>query len=84
MGQIRDFFLDQISVHFGSASQNVLKSDLKKSPGFIPFWANLTHFGAESEIPEEEKIEMQGGDAIQSNVWFIVLHFYSLCLVLNR
>ena len=29
-------FSDQISVHFGSASQNVLKSDLK-NPGFVPF-----------------------------------------------
>ena len=37
-------FLDQISVHFGSASQNVLKSDLKKfqifpiSDQFDPLW----------------------------------------------
>ena len=31
----------------GSANQNVLKSDLK-SPGLVPFGANLTHFGAKS------------------------------------
>ena len=43
-GQSRDF-LDQSSVHFGSASQNVLKSDLKKSRIYPilgqsdPFWA---------------------------------------------
>ena len=30
-------FADQISVHFGSPSQNVLKSDLKKS-GIRPIW----------------------------------------------
>ena len=37
-------FSEQISVHFGSVSQNVLKSDMK-NPGFVPFGANLTHFG---------------------------------------
>ena len=49
MGQIRGFS-DQISVHFGSMSQNVLKSDLK-SPGFVSFDANLSHFEAKPDIP---------------------------------
>ena len=35
-------FSDQILVHFGSASQNVLKSDLKKSRIFVPFVTNLS------------------------------------------
>ena len=37
-------FSDQISVHFGAPRQNVLKSDLKNSPGFSIFETNLTHF----------------------------------------
>ena len=37
-------FSDQISVHFGAMRQNVLKSDLKKSPGFVPFGVNLPTF----------------------------------------
>ena len=36
-------FSDQISVHFGSRSQNVLKSDLKKVI-VVPFEVNLTYF----------------------------------------
>ena len=36
------FFSDQISIHFGSTSQNVVKCALKKSH----LGANLTHFGA--------------------------------------
>ena len=31
-------------------SQNVLESDLK-SPIFVPFGANLTQFGAKSDLP---------------------------------
>ena len=46
MGQIREFY-DQISVHFGSASQNVLKAD-RKIPRFVPLGANLTHLGVKS------------------------------------
>ena len=45
IGQIWDF-LRSVSVHFGSASQNVLKSDLKKSQ-ICPIWANLTQFGCQ-------------------------------------
>ena len=37
-------------MHFGSPSQNVLKSDLK-GPGFVAFRANITHFGPKSDIP---------------------------------
>ena len=44
-------FSDQISIHFASASQDVLKYDLKKSQ-ICPVWANLTHFGPKSDIPE--------------------------------
>ena len=40
-------FSDQIPVHFGSASQNVRKSDLK-------LWGQLTHFEAEYGIHELE------------------------------
>ena len=45
-------FSDQISVHFGSPSQNILKSDLKMSQ-ICPFRANLTHFESKyrSSIP---------------------------------
>ena len=49
MGQIWDF-LRSVSVHFGSASQNVLKLILKY-PTFVPFEANLTHFVAKPNIP---------------------------------
>ena len=41
--EIRDFFFRSDSVHFGSASQNLLKSDLK-GPGFShlgPIWPPL-------------------------------------------
>ena len=37
-------FRDKIFVQFSASHQNVLKSDLKKSPGFVPFGANLIHF----------------------------------------
>ena len=37
---------DKLLVHFGAA----LKSDLK-SPGFVLFGANLTHFGSNSGHP---------------------------------
>ena len=39
MGQIRDFFLDQISEHFGQTSQNILKYDMKKS-SICHIWGN--------------------------------------------
>ena len=45
MGQIWDFF-KSVSVHFGSASQNVLELILKRL-GFVPFGANMTQFGCE-------------------------------------
>ena len=41
-------FSDQISEHLGSARQNVLKSVLK-SPGTVPFGANLTYFWPKSD-----------------------------------
>ena len=49
-------FSDKISVglHCGTVRPNVLKSDLKKF-GFVPFWANLTHFGLNSEVPAETR-----------------------------
>ena len=37
------------------SSKDVLKFDLK-NPGFVPFWANLTHFGAEHGIPRAHVI----------------------------
>ena len=39
----------QVSVHFGSPSQNVLKLILK-SPRFVPIWANLILFSANRHI----------------------------------
>ena len=33
-------------------NQNVLKSDME-NPGFVPFGANLTHFGPKSHMPDE-------------------------------
>ena len=51
-----DIFLDQISVHFGSPSQNVLKFDLK-SLIFVPFRAHLINFSANLWIlPFDETI----------------------------
>ena len=41
-------FSDQISVHFGSVSQNVLTLILKSHTIIVPFGANLTHFGSKS------------------------------------
>ena len=43
------FFRSDFSA-FGAPAPNVLKSDLKK-PGFVPFGANLNHFGAKPTIP---------------------------------
>ena len=43
-------FSDQISVHFGSVSQNVLKPDIKTGQSLVPFGANLTEFGAIYDI----------------------------------
>ena len=40
----------QVSVHFGSPSQNVLKLILK-SATFVPFQTNLTQFGVNPDIP---------------------------------
>ena len=40
------FFSDHISVHFGSVSQNILISDLKKIPD---------HFGVKPDIPNERQ-----------------------------
>ena len=37
-------------------SQNILKSDLKKSPVFVPFSGNLTYFGVNSMIPDEGRL----------------------------
>ena len=45
-------FSDLISVHFGAGRQNVLKSNMK-SPGFVPFWADLTYFGVKCYIPAD-------------------------------
>ena len=51
MGQIWDFFRSDFSTFWlGSPSQNVLKSDLKKSP-ICPIYANPTHFGVKLDIP---------------------------------
>ena len=55
MGQIRDFFKDQISVYFGSSSQNVLKFDLK-SPVFVLFGTNLTKFRPEFDIRVDDPL----------------------------
>ena len=43
-------FSEQISVHFGSLNQNVLKSDLKMSR-FVPSRSNQTHFVSKSNTP---------------------------------
>ena len=48
MGQIQKCS-DKISVHVGSPSQNVLNLILK-SPGFVPYWANLIQFGTEPDM----------------------------------
>ena len=45
----RGFFRSDFSA-FGALAPNALKSDLK-SPEFVPFGANLTHFGAKPTIP---------------------------------
>ena len=47
MGQIRDFFRSDFSTFWRGAN----KSDLK-NPWFVPFGANLTHFGTKSDIPD--------------------------------
>ena len=56
-------FLDQLSVNFGSPSQNVLKSDLEKKISnfshfrsvLIYFWANLTHLGTKYDTLAQAK-----------------------------
>ena len=44
-------FSNQISVNFWLDGPNIPKSDLK-SPGYVPFWDNLTNFGARPDIPD--------------------------------
>jgi len=44
-GRILGFFRSDFSA-FGAPAPNALKSD-----GFVPFGANLTHFGAKPTIP---------------------------------
>ena len=51
MGQIRDFFQIRFK-YIWLTEPNELKSDLEKSPGFVPFWANLTHFVVKPDIPD--------------------------------
>ena len=47
MGQIRGFFQIRFST-FWRPAPKCTESDLKKIPGFVPFGANLTHFGPKS------------------------------------
>ena len=47
-------FSDQISVHFGSESQNVLKSDLKKSRIF-PNLGQFDLLGGQTGNPDDDK-----------------------------
>ena len=54
LGQIWDF-LRSVPVHFGSSSQNVLKSVLK-SPGCVLFGANITDFITKSGIHGYENV----------------------------
>ena len=55
LGQIRSkwdktgTFSDQISVHLARSSQ-MYWNLIWKSPGFVPFEINLTHFGAKPQI----------------------------------
>ena len=58
MGQIWEF-LRSVSVHFGSASQNVLKLILK-SPRFVLFVANLAQFRAKTKIPDSGHYHTRG------------------------
>ena len=62
---------------FKVTSQNVLKLTLK-SPGFVPFGANLTHFGAKLNIPGPDGLRL-----CQQYIWdqkdlFRVSHFQIL------
>ena len=50
LGETGKIPVNYIDNYIMSTRQNVLKFDLK-SPGFVPFGANLTHFGARSTIP---------------------------------
>ena len=54
----RGFFSDKISVHFGPASQNLQKPDLKKKSELVPFGANLNHFGVKPDTPESAVQEL--------------------------
>ena len=45
-------FSDQISVHFGAGAK-MYWNLIWKCPGFVPFGANLTHFGPKSVHPDE-------------------------------
>ena len=56
MGQIWDF-LRSVSVHFGAPRQNVLNLILK-SPRFVPFGANLIHFGCEIPHPCSQSVNV--------------------------
>ena len=54
-------FSDQISVHLARSSQ-MYWNLIWKSPGFVPFWANLTHFGAKSTIPDTQRTVLLSGN----------------------
>ena len=69
--QIQTYFLDQIFLHFGPVSRNVLKSDLKKSSGLVTCAANLTTRAGMSDRenigPDWHKI---GIFTICQNIWY--------------
>ena len=78
MGQIFDF-LRSVSVHFGSASQNVLKLILK-SQRIFPFGVTLTVFRPKSIIPGVTIIQLVSGATVEFSLChFAILSFFVLC-----
>ena len=57
MGQIRGLFQIRFNT-FWLTEPKCTESDLKKNHGFVPFGANMTHFGPKSAIHDYQSIQV--------------------------
>ena len=69
MGPIRDF-LDQISVHFWPKMYWNL---IWKSPGFVPFRSNMSHFRPKSDVPSTEINKSFLTAVLQTGCYFVYI-----------
>ena len=82
MGQIRDFFRSDFSA-FGAPRQ-MHWNLIWKSPGFVPFGANLTHFEAKPTIPARYRFVagVVDSDKIEQN-WHRTGNITDICFMIS-